>query len=817
MATDNKFFSFGRVSVQNSLYVNGNTSVQNGRLTVGDNSTDASIVAQGSGSIIVPVGSSFERPASAITGMVRFNSSTNSLEFWNPNPGTWTGVVSATGGDYNLDTVKFDLTDDQLTDFSSLEASFLPTSDILPDNVVYRNSWVYRTTPADSRLWTSVAFGTYPSTSSPGTLVNILVAVASSGTGQRVMTSFNGTGAGTGNEWTLRTSAADEDWSSVAWAGELGLFVAVATSGTGNRVMTSSDGIDWVGRASAADEDWSSVAWASELGLLVAVATSGTGNRVMTSPDGIVWTSQTSAADNDWRSVVWAGELDLFVAVASSGTGDRVMTSPDGIVWTVQSSAANNNWRSVAWSSELGILVAVADSGTGNRIMTSYDGINWVTRTSPANIAWSSVAWAASKGIFMAVATGTQVMLSSNGIQWSLGNAVALQEWSSVVWAPAFNLFVSVSLDGSPVPGQVMTNTVPEDSKYGGACLSKNNDVYFTPSSAHNILVYDTIDRSTRTIDITTIDPSFNSTNKWIGACITPTDLFVAAPFTSTNILLINAADSDVVSLLPIPSDILSDVTASANKWTGCTTTPVNTLVYFTPASARRIMTLDYTTLAVSSILLPDDIKNIAGTKFNTAVLGADRNIYMFPRDLDPPTNPTVILKIDTVSNTLTLLPHTFPPNENPNPAQVFKNMWFGGVLAPDRKIYVTPLGNRNVLEYDPATNVLIAYQLPLSPLVDFSRLNWVNAALGQNGKVYAFPFVSGAILEFDPVTKTANYIPLPFPGRFRSTTKFFGAVMGPDNSLYAVPRTENVMMELSFLKGTAYKSWMLSSYFNRC
>ena len=557
--------------------------------------------------------------------------------------------------------------------------------------------------------------------------------------------------------------------------------------------------------------------WAGELDLFVAVATSGTGNRVMTSPDGIVWTSQTSAADNDWRSVVWAGELDLFVAVASSGTGDRVMTSPDGIVWTVQSSAADNNWRSVAWSSELGILVAVADSGTGNRIMTSYDGINWVTRTSPADIAWSSVTWAASKGIFMAVATGTQVMLSSNGIQWSLGNAVELQEWSSVVWAPAFNLFVSVSLDGNPAPGQVMTNTVPEDSKYGGACLSKNNDVYFAPSSAYNILVYDTIDRSTRTIDITTIDPSFNSTNKWIGACITPTDLFVAAPFGSTSILLINTADSDVVSLLPIPSDILSDVTGSGNKWTGCTTTPANTLVYFTPASARRIMTLDYTSLAVSSILLPDDIKNMTGTKFNTAVLGADRNIYMFPRDLAPLTNPTVILKIDTVSNTLTLLPQTFPPNENPNPAQVFTNMWYGGVLAPDRKIYVTPLGNRNVLEYDPATNVLIAYQLPLSPLVDFSRLNWVNSALGQNGKVYAFPFVSDVILEFDPVTKTANYIPLPFPGRFSSTTKFFGAVMGPDNSLYAVPRTENVIMELSFLKGTAYKSWMLSSYFNRC
>ena len=37
--------------------------------------------------------------------------------------------------------------------------------------------------------------------------------------------------------WTLRTSAADNDWQSVTYGN--GLFVAVASSGTGNRVMTA--------------------------------------------------------------------------------------------------------------------------------------------------------------------------------------------------------------------------------------------------------------------------------------------------------------------------------------------------------------------------------------------------------------------------------------------------------------------------------------------------------------------------------------------------------------------------------------------------
>jgi hypothetical protein len=42
-----------------------------------------------------------------------------------------------------------------------------------------------------------------------------------------------------GITWTARSSAADNGWTSVTWSAEVGLFVAVAASGTGNRVMTS--------------------------------------------------------------------------------------------------------------------------------------------------------------------------------------------------------------------------------------------------------------------------------------------------------------------------------------------------------------------------------------------------------------------------------------------------------------------------------------------------------------------------------------------------------------------------------------------------
>jgi hypothetical protein len=72
----------------------------------------------------------------------------------------------------------------------------------------------------------------------------------------------------------------------VCWSSELSLFVAVANTGTGNRVMTSPDGITWTVRTSAANNEWWGVCWSSELSLFVAVGSTGTGNRVMTTTAG---------------------------------------------------------------------------------------------------------------------------------------------------------------------------------------------------------------------------------------------------------------------------------------------------------------------------------------------------------------------------------------------------------------------------------------------------------------------------------------------------------------------------------------------------
>ena len=327
----------------------------------------------------------------------------------------------------------------------------LTQPDVVLRNHVNEASWLSSTSAADNQ-WFSVCW-------SPE--LGLLCAVASTGSGNRVMTSQDGI------VWTLRTSAADNDWRSVCWSPELGLFCAVASTGGGNRVMTSPDGIVWTLRTSAADNQWFSICWSPELGLFCAVASTGSGNRVMTSPDGISWTSRTSAADNTWYSVCWAAEPGLFCAVSYSGAGNRVMTSPDGIVWTTRVNANANQWWSVCWSPELGLFCAVALNGTGDGVMTSPDGIVWTARVPAADNQWRSVCWAPSLGLFCAVSgsgSGSRVMTSPDGIDWTLRISAADNDWRSFCWSPELGLFCAVASNGTG--DRVMTSISSKSYTY---------------------------------------------------------------------------------------------------------------------------------------------------------------------------------------------------------------------------------------------------------------------------------------------------------------------------------------------------------------
>ena len=333
-------------------------------------------------------------------------------------------------------------------------------------------TWTSQTSAADNN-WYSATYGN-----------GLFVAVAISGTGNRVMTSPDGV------TWTSRSSAADNTWYGVTFAKDSsnpnatvqnGLFVAVASSGTGNRAMTSTDGINWTSRTTPIpgagfEPGWTSVTYGN--GLFVAVAQIGTGNRVMTSPDGVTWTSRTTpvpgaGTEPAWRSVTYAN--GLFVAVATSGTGNRVMTSTDGINWTLGTSPADNQWYSVTYGN--GVYVAVAASGT-NRVMTSSDGFSWTTRSTPVANTFPAVTFGG--GQFAAVSVdgiGNRVMTSPDGINWTMGASAVDNQWFAITYGDS--RFVAVAASGTA--NRVMLGTAPVASTYS---LTLNDPAIGGTSSA---------------------------------------------------------------------------------------------------------------------------------------------------------------------------------------------------------------------------------------------------------------------------------------------------------------------------------------------
>jgi len=319
------------------------------------------------------------------------------------------------------------------TNLSNISNLITPNSNITNNSI---NNWSTISFTYSNNL-TSICYSKY---------LQLFVAVANTGVGNRIITSSNGI------SWTARTSAADNNWTSICWSPKLQLFASVANSGTNNRVMTSPNGTAWTARTSAADNNWTSICWSEELNIFIAVANSGTNNRFMHSTDGLLWDIITVNNNNNWTSICWSPELGLFVAVANSGTGNRIITSTDGLTWTTRSNPVDNNWTSVCWSNDLSLFVAVANTGTSNRIMTSSDGITWISRVNPVDNNWTSVVWASEIKTFVAVAnsgTGDRIMTSSDGITWSTKSNSVDNDWTSVCWNSDLNIFIAVSSTGT--------------------------------------------------------------------------------------------------------------------------------------------------------------------------------------------------------------------------------------------------------------------------------------------------------------------------------------------------------------------------------
>jgi hypothetical protein len=243
--------------------------------------------------------------------------------------------------------------------------------------------------------WMGVAFGQPAGTGTTGRFVAVGFDLTTRA--GLVMTSDDG-----GANWTSRTPASTNEWQGVTYGA--GVYVAVAGTGSGDRVMTSADGITWTSQTSASDSKWNRVAYGGDLFVAVAGFPGETG-AVMTSTDGTTWTSRT-VADRWWTDVTYGDGTFVAVARSSPPSGTPaagVMTSSNGVTWTERTAAAGHDWTGIAFGapSGTGIFAAVAQSGATSAAMTSTDGTTWATETTP-DAGWNSVAYG--DGVFVAVA-----------------------------------------------------------------------------------------------------------------------------------------------------------------------------------------------------------------------------------------------------------------------------------------------------------------------------------------------------------------------------------------------------------------------------
>jgi hypothetical protein len=153
--------------------------------------------------------------------------------------------------------------------------------------------------------------------------------------------------------------------------------------------------------------------------------------------------------------------------------------------------------------------------------------------------------------------------------------------------------------------------------------------------------------------------------------------------------------------------------------------------------------------------------------KWYGGVLAPNGKIYGIP------WNSTSVLIVDPVTNTsdettITGLPAT-------------ADKWLGGVLAPNNKIYCIPWQSDNVLIIDPELNTYD--DTTISGLAGSAK--WHSGVLAPNGKIYAIPCDSTSVLIIDPVTNTIDDTTISVPS---GAGKWYGGVLAPNGKIYAIP-----------------------------
>ena len=257
--------------------------------------------------------------------------------------------------------------------------------------------------------------------------------------------------------------------------------------------------------------------------------------------------------------------------------------------------------------------------------------------------------------------------------------------------------------------------------KYLGGVLAPNGKIYCIPLFATNVGIIDPV---TNTIDTTTISmstyPDLSGTFKFWGGVLGTNGKIYCVPRRVNYVGIIdpvtNTFDSTSITFTLAQSGGGGDSYATGSLGS-------NGNIYFCPYGATKVMRLRTTDNSLNFI----DVSNTSSVNWDGSVCGPDGNVYLLPR------SDSRIMRVDVSNETVSLAFNTGVGGSG------FSS---GGVLGLDGIIYCMPNSNANVnsanklLFYDVLNNTAgtITANLPSG------GEKFYGGVLAPNGKIYMIP-----------------------------------------------------------------------------
>jgi hypothetical protein len=171
------------------------------------------------------------------------------------------------------------------------------------------------------------------------------------------------------------------------------------------------------------------------------------------------------------------------------------------------------------------------------------------------------------------------------------------------------------------------------------------------------------------------------------------------------------------------------------------------------------------------------------------------------------PDSASGILIIDTLTDTTSSSNMGVQMGGDTSPTRL-TNKWCGGVLAPNGKIYGIPHSNASqnisILTIDTLTNTASASDRG----IDFSdNIKWIGGVLAPNGKIYGIPHNSTDILIIDTIADTVTRSAMG--ADLTGTQKWYGGVLGSDGMIYGMPYDSSDILIIDPVAGTATRNAM--------